>query len=83
MGTGDSGGYLRKGMRYPTLSTSTTHGSAPLSLQACQWRDRQPPDRVREGDGSYFQKPEGLEEGADPLITVKHRKAIKEENDEP
>ena len=32
-------------MRYPNLSTSTTHGSAPLSLQACQWRDRKPPVR--------------------------------------
>ena len=38
-----------------------------MSLQACQWRDRQPPDRVRQGDGSYFRKPEGPEEGADLL----------------
>ena len=45
----------------------TTQGFAPLSLQACQWGDRQPPVRVRQGDGSYFQKPEGPEEGADPL----------------
>ena len=57
-------------MRYPSRSTSTIHRSAPLSLQACQWRDRQPPDRVRQGDGSYFQKPEGLE-GADPLPPLK------------
>ena len=40
---------------------------APLSLQACQWRDRQPPNRVRQGAGSHFRKPEGPEEGADPL----------------
>ena len=53
-------------MRYPYRNTSTTQGSAPLSLQACQWRDRQPPNRVRQGDGSYFRKPEGPEEGAAP-----------------
>ena len=41
------------------------------SLQACQWRDRQPPDRVKQGDGSYFRKPEGFEEGADPLPPLK------------
>ena len=69
MGSVNRGGGLRKGMRYPSRRTSTTHGSAPLSLQACQWRDRQPPDRVRQGDGSYFQKPEGFE-GADPLPSL-------------
>ena len=58
-------------MLYPSCSTSTTHGSAPLSLHSCQWRDRQPSDRVRQGDGSYFRKPEGLEEGADPLPPLK------------
>ena len=47
MGSADRGGGLRKGMRYPSRKTSTTHGSTPLSLQACQWRDRQLPDRVR------------------------------------
>ena len=36
------------------------------SLQACQWRDRQPPERVRKGDGSHLRKPEGPEEGAPP-----------------
>ena len=71
MGSADSGGGLRKGMRYPSRRTSTTHGSAPLSLQACQWRDRQPPDRVKQGDGSYFRKPEGFEEGTDPLPPLK------------
>ena len=70
-------------MRYPNLSTSTTHGSAPLSLQACQWRDRQPPVRVREGDGSYFRKPKGLEEGADPLPPLKRlRPPDREEGEE-
>ena len=59
MGTLVRGGLQRKEMRYPYRNTSTTQGSAPLSLQACQWRDRQPPNRVRQGDGSYFWKPEG------------------------
>ena len=70
MGSADSGGGQRKGKRYPSRSTSTTYGSVPLSLQACQWRDRQPPDRVRQGDGSHFRKPEGLE-GADCLPPLK------------
>ena len=81
-GTGDSGVELRKGMRYPTLNTSTTHGSAPLSLQARQWRDRPPPVRVREGDGSYFRKPEGLEEGADPLPPRKRLRPPEREEEE-
>ena len=71
MGSVDRGGGRRKGKRYPSRRTSTTHGSAPLSLQASQWRDRQPPDRVRQGDGCHFRKPEGVEEGADPLPPVK------------
>ena len=29
------------------------------------------PDRVRQGDGSYFRKPEGFEEGVDPLPPLK------------
>ena len=40
MGYLDIGGTPRKGIRYPNRRTSTTEGSAPLSLQACQWRDR-------------------------------------------
>ena len=71
MSSGDRGGGRRKGMRYPSQRTSTTHRTAPLSLQACQWRDRQPPDRVRQGDGSHFWKPEGFKEGADPLPPLK------------
>ena len=39
------------------LSTSTTQGSVPLSLHACQWRDRQPPIKEGQGYGSYFRKP--------------------------
>ena len=69
-------------MRYPNRSTSTTHGSAPLSLQACQWRDRQPPVRVKEGDGSYFRKPEGLEGGAAPLPTLKRLRPPEREEEE-
>ena len=68
-------------MRYPSRRTSTTHGSAPLSLQACQWRDRQLPDRVRQGDGSYFRKPEGFEEGADPLPPLKRLRPLESEED--
>ena len=64
-------GDRRKGKRYPSRRTSITHGTAPLSLQACQWRDRQPPDRVRQGEGSHFWKPKGFEEGADPLPPLK------------
>ena len=40
--------------------------SAPLPLQACQWRDREPPERVRKENGTHFLKPEGPEEGAHP-----------------
>ena len=76
-------GAQRKGMRYPYRSTSTTHGSVPLSLQACQWRDRQPPNRVRLGDGSYFRKPEGPEEGADPLPPRERLRLLKREDETP
>ena len=81
MSSVDRGGGPRKGMRYPSRRTPTTHGTAPLSLQACQWRDRQPPDRVREGDGSHFQKPEGFEEGANPLPPLKRLRPPEREED--
>ena len=68
-------------MRYPSRRTSTTHGSAPLSLKPCQWRDKQPPDRVRQGDGSYFRKPKGFEEGADPLPPLKRLRPPEHEED--
>ena len=66
----------------PQPSEKISHGSAPLSLQACQWRDRQPPVRVREGDGSYFRKPEGLEEGADPSPPLKRLRPPDREEEE-
>ena len=81
MSSVDRGGGRRKGMRYPTRTTCTIHGTAPLSLQACQWRDRQPPDRVREGDGSHFRKPKGFEEGADPLPPLKRMRPPEREED--
>ena len=68
-------------MRYPSRRTSTTHGSAPLSFQACQRRDRQPPDRVKQGDGSYLRKPEGFDEGADPLPPLKRLRPPEREED--
>ena len=64
-------------MRYPYRNTSTTQGSAPLSLQGCQWRDR-----VRQGDGSYFRKPKGPEEGADPLPTRERLRLLNLEAEE-
>ena len=82
MGALVRGGLQRKGMRYPYRNTSTTQGSAPLSLQACQWRDRQLPHRVRQGDGSYFRKPEGLEEGADPLPPRERLRLLNREAEE-
>ena len=53
-----------------------------LSLQACQWRDRQPPERVRKGDGSYFRKPEGPEEGAAPFPQLKRLRPLEREEEE-
>ena len=45
--------------------------SAPLPLQASQWRDREPPEKGPEGDGTHFLKPEGPEEGAHPRTPMK------------
>ena len=42
MGSENNGGAEQKGILYPHRSTSTTQYSAPLSLHACQWSDKQP-----------------------------------------
>ena len=54
--TGERGGGDEKGRRYPLLNTSITHGSASLSLQMVQTRERQPPTLKREGHDFYSRK---------------------------
>ena len=53
---GERGGADDRGTLYPSLSTDTTHSSAPLRLQACQDWDRQPPILLGEGRSSYLRK---------------------------
>ena len=53
-----------------------------MSLQACQWRDRQLPDRVLKGYGSYRRKPEGPEEGAAPFPPLKRLRPPEREEEE-
>ena len=44
------------GIEYLVRNTSTTQGSAPLSLQMDQRRARQPPTMMGKGQDSYFRK---------------------------
>ena len=55
----------------------------PPGLPMGQWRDRQPPERGRKGDGPHRRKPEGPEEGAPPLTPLKRlQPPVREEEEE-
>ena len=66
MGIGDRGRGMRKGIAYPSLKTSTTQGSAPLSLQAHHRRDRQPPMTTGHGPWLHLWPHPRLEAGEEP-----------------